>query len=390
MLISARLVDLIAAPRRCGPPTFTKDVAPILFKNCVECHRPTAMAPMSLMTYEDARPWARAIKQKVVARQMPPWGADPTVAKVRERRQPEAGRDRHDRRVGRWRRARRQSRGSADGAAVRRGLVDRQAGLVFKMLKPFKVPADGTVPYVYISIPTNLKEDIWIRGGRAQADRSARGAPHHQQPGGRQRQGAGSRAEADARSEAQGDRRRPRRARAGAAVQRVRGRRRAEDSGRRRHRAADALHDDRPAGRRPDRNRRGPREGPAGEAARRGRRLDSEHDVRDSARRSELRGDRQADVQPRYVPEQPLSAHARARQGRDLHRRLSRWPRRSRAARAEVRLQLAVELQARRAEVDAEGIDAQGDVRTTTTRRRTASTRIRRRRCAGAIRPGKR
>src|SRR6266487_2661385 len=57
--------------------TFTKDVAPIFYKNCAECHRPTMFAPMSLMTYDDARPYARAIKQKVVARQMPPWGADP-------------------------------------------------------------------------------------------------------------------------------------------------------------------------------------------------------------------------------------------------------------------------------------------------------------------------
>src|SRR6266542_5578467 len=57
--------------------TFTRNVAPILYKNCAECHRPTMFAPMSLMTYDDARPYARAIKQKVVARQMPPWGADP-------------------------------------------------------------------------------------------------------------------------------------------------------------------------------------------------------------------------------------------------------------------------------------------------------------------------
>ena len=60
-------------------PTFTKDVAPILYKNCVECHRATGMAPMSLTTYDDARPWARAVKQKVVAREMPPWGADPAI-----------------------------------------------------------------------------------------------------------------------------------------------------------------------------------------------------------------------------------------------------------------------------------------------------------------------
>jgi len=59
-----------------GAPTFAKDVAPIFYKACVECHRPTMFAPMSLMTYDDARPWARSIKQRVVARAMPPWGSD--------------------------------------------------------------------------------------------------------------------------------------------------------------------------------------------------------------------------------------------------------------------------------------------------------------------------
>src|SRR5213082_3208425 len=73
-------VSMVATPAfAAGAPTFSRDVAPILYKNCVECHRPAAMAPMSLLTYEDARPWARAIKQKVVARQMPPWGADPSI-----------------------------------------------------------------------------------------------------------------------------------------------------------------------------------------------------------------------------------------------------------------------------------------------------------------------
>ena len=57
-------------------PTFTKDVAPILFKHCASCHRPGEIGPMSFMSYETARPWARAIQQKVVAREMPPWGAD--------------------------------------------------------------------------------------------------------------------------------------------------------------------------------------------------------------------------------------------------------------------------------------------------------------------------
>ena len=59
--------------------TFTKDVAPILHARCASCHRPGEVAPMSLLTYDDARPWVRSIRAKVVARQMPPWFADPAV-----------------------------------------------------------------------------------------------------------------------------------------------------------------------------------------------------------------------------------------------------------------------------------------------------------------------
>ena len=62
-----------------GPVTFTKDVAPIFQKSCQSCHHSGTSAPMSLMTYNDARPWARAIKEKVVVRDMPPWHLDKTV-----------------------------------------------------------------------------------------------------------------------------------------------------------------------------------------------------------------------------------------------------------------------------------------------------------------------
>src|SRR5215470_12454392 len=61
------------------PVTFARDVAPILQRNCQVCHRPGAIAPMSLLTYEDARPWARAIKEKVVRREMPPWYIDKNI-----------------------------------------------------------------------------------------------------------------------------------------------------------------------------------------------------------------------------------------------------------------------------------------------------------------------
>jgi hypothetical protein len=57
--------------------TFSKDVAPIIQKNCQVCHRPGEVAPMSFMNYKEVRPWARSIREKVVSREMPPWFADP-------------------------------------------------------------------------------------------------------------------------------------------------------------------------------------------------------------------------------------------------------------------------------------------------------------------------
>ena len=66
------------ASRAPGPtPTFNKDIAPILTRHCVTCHRPGEVAPMPLLSYSDVRPWASAIKQRVSTRAMPPWHADP-------------------------------------------------------------------------------------------------------------------------------------------------------------------------------------------------------------------------------------------------------------------------------------------------------------------------
>jgi hypothetical protein len=62
-----------------SPVTFSKDIAPIFQKDCQACHRPGSIAPMSLLTYAEARPWARSIKQKVLAREMPPWFIDKNV-----------------------------------------------------------------------------------------------------------------------------------------------------------------------------------------------------------------------------------------------------------------------------------------------------------------------
>ncbi len=145
-----------------GTPTFAKDVAPILYENCVACHRPNHLAPMSLITYADARPWARAVKTKVVAREMPPWGADSSVrAYKNDVSLTQAEIDT----ITAW----------VDGGAPEGNRVDLpevpqfaegwsigEPDLVFTFLEPFDVPADGTVPYSYVTVPTNLQEDIWI------------------------------------------------------------------------------------------------------------------------------------------------------------------------------------------------------------------------------------
>ena len=66
--------------------TFSKDVAPILFKNCAECHRAGEGAPFSVMSYKDVRPWAKSIREKVANRTMPPWHADPHFGSFKNNR----------------------------------------------------------------------------------------------------------------------------------------------------------------------------------------------------------------------------------------------------------------------------------------------------------------
>src|SRR5436309_1685230 len=69
----------MAASAAAAEVTFSKDIAPIFQAKCQECHQPNSIAPMSLITYQDARPWARSIKERVATRQMPPWHIDKTV-----------------------------------------------------------------------------------------------------------------------------------------------------------------------------------------------------------------------------------------------------------------------------------------------------------------------
>jgi len=77
LLLGSLAVAASAYAAPANVPTFSKDVAPIVFSNCATCHRAGEVAPMTLTSYEEVRPWAKVIKNKIVAREMPPWGADP-------------------------------------------------------------------------------------------------------------------------------------------------------------------------------------------------------------------------------------------------------------------------------------------------------------------------
>jgi hypothetical protein len=131
-------------------------------------------APMSLVTYQDARPYAQAIKRRVSARTMPPWNADPAIGHFKN--DPRLS-DKDIDTIARW----------ADGGAPKGddkdlpGLAPMAEGwtigkpdAVFTMVEPFRIPATGAVDYQYIRIPVNLPEDHWIKaieikpGARAQ------------------------------------------------------------------------------------------------------------------------------------------------------------------------------------------------------------------------------
>jgi len=86
ILVAGCLMGIAAMAASNTTVTFNKDVLPILQRNCQACHRPGEVAPMSLINYTDARPWAKAIKAAVVTQKMPPWFADPKVGHYADER----------------------------------------------------------------------------------------------------------------------------------------------------------------------------------------------------------------------------------------------------------------------------------------------------------------
>jgi hypothetical protein len=149
-----------AAPAA-GPATFNKDVLPILQKHCQGCHRPGEIAPFSLLSYTDARPWAKAMKAAVVTEKMPPWFADPKYGHFANDRRLSAAE------IGTlvsW----------ADNGAPEGNQKDAPPPLTFpdgwnikpdmviEMPKEFHIAATGTINYQNILVKASFAEDTWV------------------------------------------------------------------------------------------------------------------------------------------------------------------------------------------------------------------------------------
>jgi cytochrome c5 len=162
-----------AASTDAAAPTFTKDVAPIMFARCANCHRAGEVAPMPLLSYRDARPWAAAIRDKVSTRVMPPWHADPAHGTFRNDLRLS---DREIDTIVRW-----VDGGAREGEASALPALPKfpegwQIGTpdaVFEMATEYDVAPSGEIPYQYFEVPTNFTEDRWMQAGEVRAgDRS--------------------------------------------------------------------------------------------------------------------------------------------------------------------------------------------------------------------------
>jgi hypothetical protein len=167
--VVAASLSVLACRAATNPPpvTFDKDVAPILEKKCQGCHRPGEAAPFSLLTYEQARPWAKAMKEAVRLKKMPPWFADPHYGKFSN---DYSLAPKEVDTIAAW----------ADAGAPQGDPKDLPApvsfvegwsipkpDVVFQPPRPFEIPASGTIEYQKIIVPSGFTEDKWVQFAEA-------------------------------------------------------------------------------------------------------------------------------------------------------------------------------------------------------------------------------
>ncbi|HLH39159.1 MAG TPA: hypothetical protein VKX39_08430 [Bryobacteraceae bacterium] len=168
---------VLLASTLAAAPTFTKDVAPILYQHCANCHRPGEIGPMPLLTYEQARPWAKAIRGAVALGKMPPWHATQERGVFANDRRL-SDRDRET--LIAWVEGGAPQGDPADLPPAPKFAEGWQIGApdaVVAMQTAYKVPAEGTIAYQYVQIPTNFTEDKWVQAIEARP--GARAVVHH-------------------------------------------------------------------------------------------------------------------------------------------------------------------------------------------------------------------
>ena len=174
--IAAVTLACLKANLEAGQPTFDRDVSPILQRRCQECHRPGEMAPMSLVSYQDTRPWAKAIREAVRTRKMPPWFADPCCGKFSNDRSlsedeistlakwVESGAPEGDK------------RDAPPPIYWTHSWNIAPPDAVFE-IPQFNVPASGAIEYQYFAVPTHFTEDKWVQAVEVRP--GARKTVHH-------------------------------------------------------------------------------------------------------------------------------------------------------------------------------------------------------------------
>jgi hypothetical protein len=143
--------------------TFNKDVLPVLQKQCQECHRPGEVAPMSFMSYQETRPWAKAIKAAVLTKKMPPWFADPSIGHFRNERKLT---DAEIKTLVSW----------ADNGALEGDAKDKPAPVQFangwsigkpdiivEMPQDIHIAAQGQMDQANVLVKVNFPRDLWVK-----------------------------------------------------------------------------------------------------------------------------------------------------------------------------------------------------------------------------------
>jgi hypothetical protein len=165
------------------PVTFSKDIAPILQKSCQGCHRPGAIAPMSLLTYQDARPWARSIKAKVTAREMPPWYIDRHIGITKFKDDPSLT-DAEIATISRWVDQGAPAGSPKDMPPARQFADDDKwhigkPDMVVSLPKPYELKANGPDEFYDVDVDPGFTEDMYISAVETKPEAFSFKVVHH-------------------------------------------------------------------------------------------------------------------------------------------------------------------------------------------------------------------